>query len=146
MPHTLTRRNFLKLSGLTAGVLAVLIALSFVFKNFWCRYLCPYGALVGIVSMFSSSSGVVLPTFMPLIPGLIAQLGGGNIWKLIIAVDIGSHMVDVSPLSTLGALCLAALPPAVNKPAVFRGLLTWGFAMAIVAAVLAFVFLDLIPW
>ncbi len=102
--------------------------------------------ITGIVSMFSSSSGVVLPTFMPLIPGLIAQLGGGNIWKLIIAVDIGSHMVDVSPLSTLGALCLAALPPVVDKAPVFRGLLTWGFAMAIVAAALAFVFLDVIPW
>ncbi len=102
--------------------------------------------VTGIVSMFSSSSGVVLPTFMPLIPGLIAQLGGGNIWKLIIAVDIGSHMVDVSPLSTLGALCLAALPPVVDKSPVFRGLLSWGFAMAIVAAALAFVFLDVIPW
>ncbi len=102
--------------------------------------------VTGIVSMFSSSSGVVLPTFMPLIPGLIAQLGGGNIWKLIIAVDIGSHMVDVSPLSTLGALCLAALPPVVDKSPVFRGLLTWGFAMALVAAALAFVFLDVIPW
>lgn len=102
--------------------------------------------ITGIVSMFSSSSGVVLPTFMPLIPGLITQLGGGNIWKLIIAVDIGSHMVDVSPLSTLGALCLAALPPVVDKAPVFRGLLTWGFAMAIVAAILAFVFLDVIPW
>ncbi len=102
--------------------------------------------ITGIVSMFSSSSGVVLPTFMPLIPGLIAQLGGGSIWKLIIAVDIGSHMVDVSPLSTLGALCLAALPPVIDKAPVFRGLLTWGFAMAIVAAALAFVFLDVIPW
>lgn len=102
--------------------------------------------VTGIVSMFSSSSGVVLPTFMPLIPGLIAQMGGGNVWKLIIAVDIGSHMVDVSPLSTLGALCLAALPPVVEKAPIFRGLLTWGFAMAIVAAALAFVFLDVIPW
>ncbi len=102
--------------------------------------------ITGIVSMFSSSSGVVLPTFIPLIPGLIAQLGGGNVWKLIIAVDIGSHMVDVSPLSTLGALCLAALPPVIDKSPVFRGLLSWGFAMAIVAAVLAFVFLDLIAW
>jgi len=71
--------------------------------------------ITGIVSMFSSSSGVVLPTFIPLIPGLIAQLGAGNVWKLIIAVDIGSHMVDVSPLSTLGALCLAALPPATRR-------------------------------
>ncbi len=34
-------------------VLAVLALLSVVFKNFWCRYLCPYGALVGLLSRAS---------------------------------------------------------------------------------------------
>jgi ferredoxin len=34
-------------------VILILILLSFLFKNFWCRYLCPYGALLGIVSMVS---------------------------------------------------------------------------------------------
>lgn len=34
-------------------VLATLVALSVVIQNFWCRYLCPYGALMGIVSAFS---------------------------------------------------------------------------------------------
>lgn len=34
-------------------VILILILLSFLFKNFWCRYLCPYGALLGIVSMIS---------------------------------------------------------------------------------------------
>jgi polyferredoxin len=38
----------------TAGiVLAVLGVLSFVIPNFWCRYLCPYGALLGLVSLLS---------------------------------------------------------------------------------------------
>jgi len=38
----------------TAGVsLAVLVVLSVVIKNFWCRYLCPYGALLGLVSWMS---------------------------------------------------------------------------------------------
>jgi len=27
--------------------------LSIIIKNFWCRYLCPYGALLGFLSMFS---------------------------------------------------------------------------------------------
>jgi Na+/H+ antiporter NhaD/arsenite permease-like protein len=99
--------------------------------------------ITGVVSIFSSSSGVVLPTFMPLVPGLIERLGGGDLWRMVIAIDIGSHMVDVSPLSTLGALCLAALPETANKQSVFRGLLLWGFAMAAVAALLALVFLDL---
>jgi Fe-S-cluster-containing hydrogenase component 2 len=29
------------------------VGLSLVYKNFWCRYLCPYGALLGLLSRFS---------------------------------------------------------------------------------------------
>jgi len=34
-------------------VVAVLILLSILVRNFWCRYLCPYGALMGLVSLLS---------------------------------------------------------------------------------------------
>lgn len=34
-------------------VIAVLFGLSIIFRNFWCRYLCPYGALLGIGSLLS---------------------------------------------------------------------------------------------
>jgi len=34
-------------------VLSVLFVLSVIIRNFWCRYLCPYGALLGIFSLFS---------------------------------------------------------------------------------------------
>ncbi len=37
----------------TAIFLVVLAALSLVVKNTWCRYLCPYGALMGLVSLVS---------------------------------------------------------------------------------------------
>jgi polyferredoxin len=37
----------------TAMFLVVLTALSLVLKNPWCRYLCPYGALMGIVRLVS---------------------------------------------------------------------------------------------
>jgi ferredoxin len=33
--------------------IVVLMILSVVIKNFWCRYLCPYGALLGITGWFS---------------------------------------------------------------------------------------------
>jgi len=36
---------------LAAGVLGSLIALSLVTRHFWCRYLCPYGALLGLLSV-----------------------------------------------------------------------------------------------
>ena len=46
--------NFFRNIG-TVGlaVLMILAALSVVIQNFWCRYLCPYGALMGIVSALS---------------------------------------------------------------------------------------------
>ena len=34
-------------------VLAALVVLSIVVRNFWCRYLCPYGALLGVLSFLS---------------------------------------------------------------------------------------------
>jgi polyferredoxin len=37
----------------TAIVLVVLAGLSLVVKNVWCRYLCPYGALMGLVALVS---------------------------------------------------------------------------------------------
>lgn len=48
--------NFFRhLSGTAAAVLIVLVALSLFIQNFWCRYLCPYGALLGIAALFSPS-------------------------------------------------------------------------------------------
>jgi polyferredoxin len=44
---------FTKMSMITAVALVVLTILSFFIKNFWCRYACPYGAMVGIFSMVS---------------------------------------------------------------------------------------------
>ncbi len=44
---------FARPSVTTLTVVAVLVALSLAVKNFWCRYLCPYGALLGLVSMAS---------------------------------------------------------------------------------------------
>lgn len=44
---------FLHMSPLTAKVLLGLLVLSLFIKNFWCRFLCPYGALLGLISLFS---------------------------------------------------------------------------------------------
>ncbi len=46
--------NFFRDIGLTAAiVIALLVLLSMLVQNFWCRYLCPYGALMGLVSLLS---------------------------------------------------------------------------------------------
>jgi polyferredoxin len=46
--------NFFRDIGITAAVVIGLLALlSTLIQNFWCRYLCPYGALMGLASLFS---------------------------------------------------------------------------------------------
>ena len=46
--------NFFREIGIVGvGVLASLVILSVFIQNFWCRFLCPYGALMGIVSTLS---------------------------------------------------------------------------------------------
>ncbi len=46
--------NFFRFLGLTGGIVVAILVLASVFvQNFWCRYLCPYGALMGLVSMAS---------------------------------------------------------------------------------------------
>lgn len=44
---------FAEISQFSLIVIAVLIFLSVIFRNFWCRYLCPYGALLGVFSLLS---------------------------------------------------------------------------------------------
>ncbi len=44
---------FAKISQFSLIVIASLFLLSIVIRNFWCRYLCPYGALLGIFSLLS---------------------------------------------------------------------------------------------
>ena len=46
--------NFFRYLGETGAlVLAILVIASVFVQNFWCRYLCPYGALLGLVSLAS---------------------------------------------------------------------------------------------
>lgn len=44
---------FTKMSLLTAMILLGLTVMSVFVRNFWCRYACPYGALLGIFAIFS---------------------------------------------------------------------------------------------
>lgn len=46
-------RFFTSISITTIVVVSVTTVLSLFYKNFWCRYLCPYGAMLGLVSMLS---------------------------------------------------------------------------------------------
>ena len=43
--------RFMSVTGFI--VIGLLVAASLFVENFWCRYLCPYGALLGLASLFS---------------------------------------------------------------------------------------------
>jgi polyferredoxin len=44
---------FLDISNFALGVMILLAVGSLFISNFWCRYLCPYGALLGLLGFFS---------------------------------------------------------------------------------------------
>ena len=90
--------------------------------------------LTGSISVYSSTSGVVLPAFLPTVPGLITKLGGGDAMAIASSMNVGAHLVDVSPLSTTGALCIAAAAPNTDVRSLFRRMLAWGLSMTLIAA------------
>ena len=98
--------------------------------------------VTGLISTYSSTSAVVLPTFLPTVPGLVQQVGGGNPLAVALSINVGASIVDVSPLSTLGALCVAAVADPDVARDLFRKLMIWGFSMAVVGAVLCQVFAN----
>ena len=102
------------------------------------------GLITGVISAYSSSSGVVMPMFLPMVPGLIKEIGGGNPVALISSINVGAHLVDSSPLSTLGALCIACAGDHEDKAKLFRNLLIWGLSMSVVGAVVCWLFFGIL--
>jgi Na+/H+ antiporter NhaD/arsenite permease-like protein len=94
--------------------------------------------VTGLVSVYASTSGVVLPAFLPTVPGLVERLGGADAMAIASSINVGGHLVDVSPLSTIGALCLAAAPASEDGRFLFNKLLAWGLSMSIVGAVVCY--------
>ena len=99
--------------------------------------------VTGAISSASSTSGVVLPTFLPTVPGLVEQVGGGDPLAVALSINVGSSLVDVSPLSTIGAICVAALADQEQSRDLFRKMLVWGLSMTVVGALFCQLFA---PW
>ena len=91
--------------------------------------------VTGIISVYSSTSGVVLPAFLPTVPGLVARLGG-DAFGVASAMNVGAHLVDMSPLSTTGAMCLAGIADPSQVRPTYNKLLAWGMSMTIIGAFL----------
>ena len=90
--------------------------------------------VTGLISVYSSTSAVVLPAFLPTVPGLVARLGGDP-FSVASSMNVGAHLVDMSPLSTTGAMCLAGISDPAQVRPTYNKLLAWGLSMTIVGAV-----------
>jgi di/tricarboxylate transporter len=93
----------------------------------------------GIISVYSSTSGVVLPAFLPMVPSLAEQLGGIDELNIAWSMNVSASLVDLSSLSTVGALFMAGAAPGTDVRKLFNALLAWGFSMALVGALLCWI-------
>lgn len=73
------------------------------------------GICSGIMSWFSSTSGVVMPTLIPTIPDIMTQIDGVNPLEMATAITMISNTAGISPLSTGGALAMAAYSSAAGS-------------------------------
>ncbi|MEN3344484.1 MAG: hypothetical protein V7635_1060 [Arthrobacter sp.] len=97
--------------------------------------------VVAVVSAFASTTGtlgVVSPIINPIaIDPILSPIG------VITAIAISSSVVDVSPMSTSGALLMASAQPK-DERMFFRALLLWAIAMiGIVPLLVWFIFVQL---
>ena len=93
----------------------------------------------GIVSVYSSTSGVVLPAFLPMAPDLAQRLGGIDPLNIAWSMNVGASLVDLSSLSTVGALYIASAAAGTDVRRLFNQLLAWGLSMSLVGAGLCWV-------
>ena len=91
--------------------------------------------VTGLISTWSSTSGVVMPAFLPTATSLATRVGGDPL-AVALSINVGSSLVDVSPLSTIGALCVAAVVDPEAARGLFRKLMIWGLSMTLVGAIL----------
>ncbi|RKO26164.1 C4-dicarboxylate ABC transporter [Pseudarthrobacter phenanthrenivorans] len=97
--------------------------------------------VVAIVSAFASTTGtlgVISPVIEPIaMDPLLTPIG------VVTAIAISSSVVDVSPMSTSGALLMASAQPK-DERMFFRALLLWAIAMiGVVPLLVWFVFVHL---
>jgi di/tricarboxylate transporter len=98
----------------------------------------------GVISAYASTTGVILPAFLPMAKPLLAQVGGTDLLALVSSIVVCGFIVDLSPLSTTGAVFISNAGPKADKNALFRNMLIWGLSMAVVGAVTSWVAFTLL--
>jgi di/tricarboxylate transporter len=98
--------------------------------------------LAGMMSWVSSASGVVMPTLIPTVPGLVASVSGASAVDLVVGICIGANAAAFSPLSSCGALMLAAystsnVATTEGRNKMFTRLFVFSSACILVSALIA---------
>ena len=96
-------------------------------------------ALGGLMGAVSSGTGVVMPTLIPLAAKMSAAMPEiGTPLQLIVAVIVGTNGVVISPLSTVGGLCVASAPDGVDRGKLYNQLLLSAIIFCLANAVAAY--------
>jgi di/tricarboxylate transporter len=98
----------------------------------------------GLVSAYASTTGVILPAFLPMAPVLLKQVGGTDLLALVSSIIVCGFIVDLSPLSTTGAVFISNAGPKADKNRLFRDMLIWGLSMSVVGAVTSWIAFTLL--
>ena len=100
-------------------------------------------ALSGVMSWVSSASGVVMPTLIPTVPGIVSEMSNVSGTELVSCISVGANMAALSPLSTCGGLMLAAYSTsgvtAKERNKMFVQLFALSACAVLFSALLAFI-------
>ena len=103
------------------------------------------GITAGMMSWFSSSFGVVMPTLMPTVPGILQNLGTSMSGAPILAaITFGASIAGYSPFSSGGSMCLSAMSvdPRFDENETNKYFMTffvWAIVSLVILALLALV-------
>lgn len=96
-----------------------------------------------IMSVFSSTLGVVTPTLFPIVPA-IALASGLNPLVLFLCIVVGAQASAISPFSSGGSLILGSAPENVDKNQLFNQLLFRAVPIGLIAALIAVLILKFV--
>nr|WP_272942588.1 hypothetical protein [Pseudomonas luteola] len=92
-----------------------------------------FGVVAALMSLFSSTLGVVTPALFPIVPAIAANL---SIDPMIIFICIvaGAQATSISPFSSGGSLLLGSCPTEQSRSALFPKLLFKAAPLGFIAA------------
>lgn len=99
--------------------------------------------VAGIMSLFSSTLGVVTPALFPLVP-VLASTMGINPMILFICIVVGAQASAISPFSSGGSLVLGACKDEEGRAQLFNNLLFRAVPIGWVAALLFTIVISLL--